>query len=151
MARHILATLALSLLACNGCNDGNKPPPNGSGTVATGSPSAPGAPAGGETIVHVEDDGKAFDVARGAMVTLKLASNSGTGYVWVPSQVDPNILAQQGDRTSEVPTDTPGAPKTDVYHFAAQSPGSTTLQLDLKRPFGSAPPARSVHFTVNVH
>jgi predicted secreted protein len=78
-------------------------------------------------------------------------SNSGTGYVWVPTQVDTNVLAQQGDRTSEVSSDAPGSAKLDVYRFAAHNAGSSAVEMSLKRPFGSAPPARTLHVTVNVH
>jgi predicted secreted protein len=112
---------------------------------------APAAPtASGETVVAVEDDGKTFTVARGAAVTFRLASQSGTGYVWLPTQVDAAVLAQQGDRTSDVATDTPGAPKFDVYHFTAGAAGSTVVEMSLKRPFGSAPPSRVIHVTVHV-
>jgi hypothetical protein len=68
----------------------------------------------------------------------------------MPTQVDASILAQQGDRTSEVMSDTPGGPKADVYRFMAVSAGSTVVEMSLKRPFGSAPPARAIHVTVNV-
>jgi predicted secreted protein len=100
--------------------------------------------------VRAEDDGKAVEVARGGTVTFKLVSNSGTGYVWVPTQVDTNVLAQQGDRTSEVSSDAPGSAKLDVYRFAAHNAGSSAVEMSLKRPFGSAPPARIFHVTVNV-
>jgi predicted secreted protein len=102
------------------------------------------------TTIHADDDGKSFDVGRGAVVTFSLPSNAGTGYVWVPTQVDGSVLTQQGDRTSDASSDVPGAPKFDVYHFAAAAPGTTTVEMSLKRPFGSAPPARIIHVTVNV-
>jgi predicted secreted protein len=102
-------------------------------------------------VVHAEDDGKTIDVARAATVTFALPSNAGTGYIWVPTQVDASILAQQGDRTSDVSSDVPGAPKVDVYHFTAVGPGTTTVEMSLKRPFGSGAPARTVHVTVAVH
>jgi len=143
MIRHGLALAALTLIACNGCNNNGSGPPPG--------PSGGQVPAGGELVVHVEDDGKAFDVARGSPVTFKLASNAGTGYQWMPAAVDPNVLAQQGDKTSEVSSDVPGAPKMDVYHFVAQNPGSAQVEMDYKRAFGSAPPGRVVHVTIHVH
>ncbi len=150
MIRQALVLTAMSLFACNGCNgNGNTPPATG---PTPGVPSASGGvPAGGETVVHVEDDGKTFDVQRGSAVTFKLASNAGTGFQWVPVGVDPNILAQQGDRTQELSSDTPGAPKMEVYHFLANTPGTAMVEMDLKRPFGSQPPGRVIHVTVNVH
>jgi len=146
MIRAMLALSAMTLLACNGCNNGgNGPPPGPSG----GMPMPPGA----ETVVHAEDDGRAFDVARGSMVTFKLTAASGTGYSWAPGPqgIDPNILAAQGGPTSEVSAPEPGAPRMDVFHFMANNPGSAMVEMDLRRPFGNAPPGRVVHFTVNVH
>ncbi len=159
------ALLSISLLACNGCHDGTVPPANATAessapassqtaTVpsATASASTPPAPAASaETVVHVEDDGKSFDVAGGSTVTFSLPARAGTGYVWVPTQVDATVLTQQGDRTSDATSDVPGAPKLDVYHFAAAHAGTTTVEMSLKRPFGSGTPVRTVHFTVAVH
>ncbi len=151
---------SLSLLACNGGHDGNAPAASAAVAPSAPSPSnsatpvpvaAPAGPAAGETVVHAEDDGKSFDVARGSTVTFSLPSNAGTGYIWVPTQVDAGVLTQQGDRTSDTSSDVPGAPKADVYHFAAANAGTTTVEMSLKRPFGSGAPTRTVHMTVTVH
>jgi predicted secreted protein len=112
---------------------------------------ASGQPAS-DTVVHAEDDGKTFEVATGSTVTFKLASSAGTGYVWMATGADPAVLAQLGDRTSEVASDIPEATKMDVYRFAAQRAGSTPVQMDLQRPWTkSAPPAKSIHVIINVH
>jgi predicted secreted protein len=147
MIRLALVLTATTLFACNGCGSSNPPPPPG----VPGAPGSAGGPMAGETIIHAEDDGRSFDVGRGSPVTFKLASNSGTGFQWVPVGVDPNILAQQGDRTQELSSDTPGAPKLDVYHFLANAPGTAVVEMDLKRAFGSQPPGRVIHVTINVH
>jgi predicted secreted protein len=141
---------SFSLFACNGCHDAAPPASTAVGASASAPDQAATAPGATATTVHAEDDGKSFDVSRGAVVTFSLPGNAGTGYVWVPTQVDGSVLTQQGDRTSEVSSDVPGAPKVDVYHFAAAAPGTTTVEMSLKRPFGSAPPARIIHVTVNV-
>jgi predicted secreted protein len=143
MIRAVLVLSALSLLACNGCNH-DAPPSNPNGAPMPGPP-------GGEMVIHAEDDGHTFDVQRGSAVTFKLAANAGTGFMWVPAGVDPNVLAQQGDRTSEGDPATPGAPKMDVYHYMAANPGTANVEMDLKRPWGNQPPARSIHVVVNVH
>jgi predicted secreted protein len=143
------ALSSLALLACNGCNGGGNapPPPTPGASASTGAPvSAPG-----ETVVHVEDDGHTFDVTRGNPVTFKLARDAATGFVWTPIGIDPSVLAQQGDRASETSSDVPGAPKMDVFHFMANAPGTAAVEMDLKRPFGSAPPGRVIHVTINVH
>jgi hypothetical protein len=70
----------------------------------------------------------------------------------MPTGVDPGVLAQTGDRSNELASNAPGAPKVDIYRFSAQRAGSTTVQMDLQRPWTkSAPPAKSIHVIVNVH
>ena len=146
-----LAVLPIALLACNSCHDGNAPPASAAVVPSASGSGNSATPGGPETVIHIDDDGKSFDVARGATVTFSLPSNAGTGYVWTPTQIDANVLAQQGDRTSDTSSDVPGAPKVDVYHFAAANPGTTTVEMSLKRPFGSGTPGRVIHVTVNVH
>ena len=144
MIRYGFVLCAFVLIACNACNDKNAPPANSTPPAGDGGSS-------GDVVVHVEDDGKTIDVQRGGVVAFKLASHSGTGYVWTATQVDASILASQGDRTVESSSDTPGAPKFDVLRFTAQGAGSTVVQMALKRPFGDSPPGRTLQVTVNVH
>jgi predicted secreted protein len=147
-----LAVFSVSLLACNGCHDGNGPAASPAvATSASGTSKSATPDAATETVIHVDDDGKSFDVTRGSAVTFALSSNAGTGYIWMPTQVDASVLAQQGDRASDASSDVPGAPKVDVYHFAATGAGTTTVEMSLKRPFGSGPASRTVHMTVTVH
>ena len=160
-----VALLPFGLLACSGCHDGGAPPVNSADTSPASSPNAPDAAfasaptatasAAQETVVHADDDGKSFDVTRGSTVTVSLASNAGTGYRWVPTKVDAGVLAQQGDRTVESSsagaTGVPGGPTNEVYHFTAVSPGTASLEMSLKRPFGSGEPARTLRVSINVH
>ncbi len=145
----LAAPLAASVLfACHGCHGGNPPPPSAATSATTPGGDQPAR----DAVVHVEDDGKTLELAAGGTLTFKLASNAGTGYVWMPTGVDPAVLAQVGDRTSELESSAPGAPKVDVYRFVAQRTGSTPVEMDLQRPWTkSAPPARSIHVVVNVH
>src|SRR2546427_414009 len=135
------AFLMLAFVASNACKDGSAPPPNAAESAALAASAPPVADA---TVVRAEDDGKTFDVARGGTVAFKLASNQGTGYAWAVTQVDASVLAQEGARTSEAASDTPGAGKADVFRFTAKKSGSTTVQLSLQRAFGDAGPARVV-------
>jgi inhibitor of cysteine peptidase len=142
------AFLVMPFLAGGGCKESSAPPANAgeSASLAASAAAVPDA-----TVVHAEDDGKSFDVAVGGTVTFKLAGNQGTGFAWGVTQVDPSVLAQQGERTSEAASDVPGASKMDVYRFTAQKAGSTIVQLSLQRAFGNAPPARVVAVTIHVH
>jgi predicted secreted protein len=105
----------------------------------------------GPVVVTAEDEGKTFDLAVGAPLVFSLASHAGTGFVWMPTQLDATLLAQDGARSSESDSDVPGAPKRDVYRFIAKSPGTTTVEMSLKRPFGTAPTGRTLHVTLRIH
>jgi predicted secreted protein len=137
----IAALLLLACLACHHDDPPAQPPP-----VTTSADDA-----AAETVVRVEDDGKTFEVARGATLVFKLVTHGGTGFAWMPAPLDGGTLAQQGDRTTELASDVPGSPRTDVYRFVAQTPGTTTIAMELERPWGDAPPAKTLRVTVNVH
>jgi predicted secreted protein len=106
-------------------------------------------------VVRLEDDGKTIDVPRGATLVVKLSLSSGTGYAWTPVASDAGVLDAVGERTSEAVADAaspmPGGPHLDVLRFAARTPGTTMLTLELRRPWEhDAPAARSFHATVRV-
>lgn len=143
MVRACLALAALPLLIASGGCQHDAPP------AATGSSAGPSSNA--DTIVRLDDDGKTVEVAQGTRLVFKLAASSGTGYAWVAMPVDASVLAAQGEREVERSSDVPGAPKLDVLRFAAQGPGTVVVQLDLKRPWGDEPAARTIKVTVNVH
>lgn len=147
MLRRAIVPALFATICSSACKGGSAPAVSPPGSE--GAPEAAAAP--GETVVRADDDGKSFDVARGATVIFKLASHAGTGYAWTPTRVDASILAQQGERSSEVTSEAPGAPKFDVYRFTAGVAGSTTVEMSLKRPFGEGAAARAIHVTVNVH
>src|ERR1700744_6298358 len=133
-------SLALAaLFACSGCHDGGAPavtaPETSVTTADAGSPSVAIAIDGGsETVIHAVDGGKTFHVARGATVTPSLASNAGTGYAWTPTKSDATVLVQQGDRTVvQNAPGVPGGPTSEVFQFVAQVPGTTALEMSLKR------------------
>ncbi len=119
----------------------------------SGSTSAAAAADGGETVVGIADDGKAFDLAAGSTLTVRLATHGGTGYVWAPAGLDGGdggVLTSGGPRTSEVSSDTPGAPRVDVYRFVAGHPGTATVEMELRRPWGSEPAVKTWRVTVTV-
>jgi predicted secreted protein len=152
MVRLTASLASVLLLAGHGCGGSGTPPAQvAAAGAASGGPTR-GESAASDALVHVEDDGKTFDVTAGGTITFKLASNGGAGYVWMPAGADPAVLAQVGDRTSELESGTPGAAKVDVYRFVAQHAGSTAVEMDLQRPWTkNAPPAKAIHILVNVH
>jgi predicted secreted protein len=158
--RSLVALVLLSGLACTGCR--HEPAPDhpsagGSATASTNPPPAPPSAVGptdaapGATVVHVEDDGRTFDVTQGTIVTFELTRHAGTGYEWLPSPSDGGVLVQHGDRRSVRTSEVAGAPKLDVYEFSAQSSGAATVEMQLRRPWQDRPPAKSVRVTIQVH
>ena len=138
------------LVTSAGCHgDGVATNPSGATGAAGTTPSAT-SPETADVVVHADDDGKTLDVPLGGTVTFRLVGHTGTGYVWLPAPMDGGVLGQVGERTSEVSSDTPGAPKVDIYRFAAQSAGTATVEMDLKRPWGDQPPVRTTRVTVKV-
>jgi predicted secreted protein len=135
----------LAALACAACHRDARP------DVANGAIATDAAVAAAETVVHVGDDGKTFDLARGATLVFELATEGGTGFAWVPVPLDGGSLVQQGDRTTERSSDAPGAPRKDVYRFVGEQPGTTIVEIQLKRPWTDTPPAKTLRVTVNVH
>jgi predicted secreted protein len=139
---------ALLFFACGGCHhDRALPGPSGSSSTT------PPTDAGETVVLGTDDDGKTVDLTRGNAVSFRLASHAGTGYVWVPAGLDGGdggVLSQVGDRTTDLSSETPGAPRLDVYRFVATGPGTVTVEMDLRRPWGHEPPAKTWRVTVNV-
>jgi predicted secreted protein len=151
MVRVALALSALTLaLACEACHHAAPTPTPSSGGTALTDGGAAAPDAGAETVVKVEDDGKTIEVTAGATVAFKLAANSGTGYAWVAGPVDAAVLEAKGERTVERVSDVPGGAKLDVLRFMAKAAGTVVVQLDLKRPWGDQPVAKTVKVTVTV-
>jgi predicted secreted protein len=148
-------------LKCSGCADPAVQRAKASAAPALRGGASRAAEGPTEVIVRAEDDGKSFDVATGDPVTFELASNAGPGYVWMLTGVDPAVLSQLGERSSEPSSDVDGtSPVTpeggrhmvDVYRFVALRPGWTAPEIILQRPWTkSAAPSRSIHVIVNVH
>jgi len=125
---------------------------DGAESAATNEASAATADGGtSRVVVHMDDDGKTFDLAVGSRIVFALANHSGTGFVWTPTRVDESLLAPDGMRRSEIESDVPGAPKRDVLRYLAKKPGTTVVEMTLKRPFGGSPRGPAIHVTVRVH
>lgn len=160
-----LAVVSVTSLACGACHH-DEPPPNPSAAATASGPGSTAtplpAPADGQAgttgdaaatedvVVRIEDDGKSFDVARGAELTFELARHAGTGFEWSPAPMDGGVLVQRGERTSRRTSDVPGAEKDDVYRFVAQSAGTVSVEMQLRRPWGDQPPVKTLRVVVHV-
>jgi predicted secreted protein len=149
-----IGALAAAGVASGGCHhDGALPHPSGPPDSPPADASAAGTGDADATdmVVHAEDNGRTFDLSPGGTLVFRLASRSGTGFLWRPAPLDGGALTPVGERTSEVSSDVPGAPRFDVYRFVAHAVGTTGIEMDYGRPWGNQAPVRIVHVTVNVH
>jgi predicted secreted protein len=152
----LLATrvLAAASVASAGCHHDGAPP-NPAGPPDTTTPED--APAAGmegvdaaDTVVYAEDDGRTFDLVAGGTLTFRLASHSGTGFVWRPASLEGGVLTPVGERTSDASSVAPGAPRMDVYRFVARSSGTMGVEMDYERPWANQLPVKTVRVMVNV-
>ena len=102
--------------------------------------------------VGIEQSGQSVSLQVGQTMIVRLESNPTTGYTWEVKQVDPAVLAQQGEaeyETLETQT-TPmvGQGGWQVFRFEAISTGQTPLEMVYRRPWEDAPPESS--FTLQV-
>jgi inhibitor of cysteine peptidase len=64
-----------------------------------------------------------------------LESNRTTGYSWQVAEIDPTVLAQQGEAVYvQPPASTPGQGGSETFLFTAEDTGETTLQFAYQRP-----------------
>jgi inhibitor of cysteine peptidase len=103
-------------------------------------------------VVTDSDNGKTFSLAPGAELKVSLNATSGTGYLWAVAGNDPAVLKPRGLGNFEMPKDAaPGAMGTQVFHFGAQAPGTTKLEMAYVRPWEkNVAPAATWSITVNV-
>ncbi|HEX3053142.1 MAG TPA: protease inhibitor I42 family protein [Aggregatilineaceae bacterium] len=127
-----LAALAL-LLILAACGDDDK-----GGTNQNDKPAGPPViPTKGtaSNIVTLAENNSTVGVHVGEVMQLELDANATTGYEWVLSEVDENILRQAGEpeyRGSG--SDADGAGGTSIWRFEGVAPGKTILELYYTRP-----------------
>ena len=75
-------------------------------------------------------------VAAGGQVTVRLSWSPGTGYDWVLTKHDPEVLRQQGEAQTEPNKNPmPGAPETRIFQFKALKSGTSALEFQSRRIF----------------
>jgi predicted secreted protein len=139
-----------------GCKDG--PPPAVSAPTEASSAATPPTPdsASGQApaapgTVTLDDSGKSLTVPVGGPLTVKLKAAAGTGYTWDVTQIDSNILAQQGPPTREpVDPSQTGGPTHQVFSFVAKAAGTTHLEIALHRPWEKGAATRTFALDVTV-
>lgn len=100
------------------------------------------------------DNGGQVMVKQGQLINLRLEANPTTGFGWEVSQVDAQILAQQGEKAYEEASQSKpvsGGGGWEVFHFNAQQKGETTLALIYHRAWEKdVPPVKVYQVKITV-
>jgi inhibitor of cysteine peptidase len=94
------------------------------------------------------------EVKTGDDFVIALPSNVTTGYAWTQKIADGSVVAYEGNvyQNPAAERERPGAGGQQLFIFHANATGTTQIAFAYARPFEStAPPAKSVSFTVTVH
>jgi inhibitor of cysteine peptidase len=89
----------------------------------------------GKVMLTATDNGKTVPVHTGDQVTIQLAENPSTGYLWAIDKTDNAVLSLQDSDYTPTPGGALGSGGTRVFTFVAKKPGTAHLQLKLWRSF----------------
>ena len=102
---------------------------------AAATPAAePAASAPAATLKDADNGGK-VSLKVGQQVSLQLAGNPTTGYIWNVQPLDDKVLKQVGESSFKAESDLAGAPGVETFVFEAVAPGTATLSLAYARPW----------------
>lgn len=85
--------------------------------------------------INEADNGKTINLPTGKTMELTLEGNPTTGYSWLVTSVDENILSVNGEPDYKSDSDLTGSGGTFVFSFTAANPGTTQLELGYLRPW----------------
>jgi predicted secreted protein len=160
----LTALTVMGAASLGGCGTADEPTTTGGGptttsrgaTVSTtpgtarptGTSAAPGTTAAAGTVnVDVTGD-TTVDAMVGQTIELEVAANASTGYTW-SAEVSGTGLAAEGSRTVAPADPVPGRPGTEIFSFAAEAAGTSTVTLTSKQA-GSGAVGSTFAVTVNV-
>ncbi|CAG1003810.1 hypothetical protein BURK1_03068 [Burkholderiales bacterium] len=100
-------------------------------------------------------EGRSETVKRGDTLAVHLESNPSTGYRWELTRLAGAAVAQIGipDYQPETAAGVPriGAPGHTTFRFRAMQPGTSSIELALRRPWETGvAPAKTVRFEISV-
>jgi inhibitor of cysteine peptidase len=106
---------------------------------------------GQTTVIDEKAAGGQIRLNSGDQLTVTLASNPTTGYLWEIQTVDAGVLQPVGEWEFESNSDALGAGGTETRRFVAIASGQTTLEMVYHRPWErDAPPVNVLRVTVTV-
>jgi len=90
-------------------------------------------------------------VQQGKTFTISLESNPSTGFSWLPSMDNANLVLTSNTCNPLSPNPATGAPCKQVLTFRGAKAGKTALTLKYARPFEpTVPPAKTLSYVVTV-
>jgi inhibitor of cysteine peptidase len=97
------------------------------------------------------DSGRTVTLPIGTHFTVRLASNVSTGYGWQLTALDQAVVRNTGNHYIAPEAPLPGAGGVEEWDFAVQATGTTTLEMEYRRPWEQgAPPVDTFELTVVV-
>jgi predicted secreted protein len=99
-------------------------------------PGPSGAPTARSLTVTQKQDGQEVVLGSGEMLVLRLEAIPGTGYGWqIAMDASPQLVAVGGPVFEPTGTAEAGGVENEVFQFRAQTPGSSHLMLEYRRPW----------------
>lgn len=95
------------------------------------------------------DHGREVTVSKGQILELQLVSNPSTGYTWVVSELDTDLLARSGEVEYTSQSGLTGASGVEVFRFKARNTGRSQLSLIYHRSWEVGVEPEAV-FTITV-
>ncbi|WP_194290755.1 protease inhibitor I42 family protein [Nocardia aurantia] len=125
----------------------------GAVAVADAAPVIHAAPIAEPVVLGSDDNGHAVTLTVGQELAVALPDNPSTGYRWQLGDLDQNVLRVDGDpqlRANPAGGFVPGGPDQAVWTFAAEAPGTTTLNLVSARPWEQGGAASGPRYSLTV-
>ena len=104
----------------------------------------------GRKRLTIDDNDSSVEISTADTFEVVLEGNPTTGFGWIVEEGDAAIVEVTGEPSFEPQSDLVGAPGEFTFVFEGQSPGTTTLVLNYRRSFETAPPEQTFSVTVTV-
>ena len=140
-----LAIVGVGLVAGLGCG----------GTAETQAPTPTHTPIGQEVWVTEEDSGGTVTIGLDDSLIVALDSNPTTGFSWALVSIS-NTSVVMNVSNEYIPNPTPtgepivGSGGEEIWTFAPQAAGTSTIEMMYARPWESVEPAARLNITVTV-
>jgi inhibitor of cysteine peptidase len=124
------------------------------GTAATAGPTPTQTPTGQEVWVTEEDSGGTVTIGMADSLIVALDSNPTTGFSWTLVYISDGVVTNVSNEYIPNPTPTGepivGSGGEEIWTFAPQAAGISTIEMMYSRPWESVEPAARFNITVTV-